>query len=321
MIVVTAEDRPGALVGLKVLALSLARHCPGVELHVFAPAFPVAFERWAGGQRALCLHQTPPGWPSSWSIKPAALLDRLDAGGDAVVWLDADIVLTRDVRATWSRVPAETMMVATETRWPGGGDGSRARTAAFGLEVGRVFPRAINSSVIRVTSAHRSLITAWRDLLQEPAYLDAQARPIEGRPRHLVGDQDALAALIGSARFADLPVKLLEPPSEILHAAWGAYDAYPLAHRLRHVIGGLPPVVHALGRPKPWDAASAGRLSAGLSPYCAVASEYSDALDEPAPWLRPTTTFARACQALTLGHPALRDLPATLAVAVAKRHS
>ncbi|MFM8533648.1 MAG: hypothetical protein ACKOEC_08680, partial [Acidimicrobiia bacterium] len=110
---------------------------------------------------------------------------------------------------------------------------------------------------------------AWRDLLATPAYLDAQSRPVEQRPRHLVGDQDALAALIGSARFRDMPVALLEPPRDILHAAWSTYCWYPLAHRLRHVADGLPPVVHALGLPKPWDAASAGRLSAGLSAYCA----------------------------------------------------
>lgn len=316
MVVCTAEDRAEALIGLKVLALSLARHCPGVELHAFAPSFPTAFIRWAEGQRAVRLHAARPEWRTSWSIKPDVLLDRLDAGHDSVVWMDADVVLTRDVQEAWSRFPPQDLLVASEPRWPEGGDGSELRTLGLGELVGRRFDRAINSSVVRVAPAHRPLLAAWRERLSEPSYLDAQSRPIAERPRHLVGDQDALAGLIGSARFADVPVSLLEPPRDILHAAWSTYSSYPVSHRLRHAINGLPVVVHALGGPKPWEAASAARLSAGLSAYCAVASAYGDAVGELAQWMRPMSAIGRASDAIAFGHPAFRDLLATLAVSI-----
>ncbi|HWI19542.1 MAG TPA: hypothetical protein VNT81_17430 [Vicinamibacterales bacterium] len=315
MIVCTAEDRPHALVGLKLLALSLERHCPGVELHAFSPLFPRAFEQWARTHRSLKLCATRAGWPSSWNTKPTILLDRLDAGFDDVVWIDADVVLTRDFRAAWGALSQDTMVVAGEPASPIGGDGSALRTEAFGFTVGRAFPVAINSAVVRITRTHQPLVAAWRELLQEPAYVLAQAQPVAQRPRHLVSDQDGLAALIGSTRFANVPVKMLQPPLDILHAAWGAYANYPLRHRLRHALTGLPPLVHALGQPKPWDPASAARLSAGLSPYCAVAAAYEEELGEPAPWLHPASAIGRASHAIALGNPALRDLPATLAVA------
>ncbi len=267
MIVCTYEDREDALVGVKILVLSLARHCPDVDVHAFAPACGNAFRQWAGRQPRLRLHTSRPDGPPGWNVKPAVLLDRLAAGHDEVVWLDSDIVLAGDFRPACRGLAPDVCVVAEELPWPSGGDGSAPRTRAFGFDVGRAFPRAINSGVVRVTPAHRALLDAWRELLARSDYLDAQRLKAGERPLHHVGDQDGLAALLGSTGFAAVPVRLLRSPRDILYAGWGPYDGYPLSARLRHLATGLPPLVHAFGAQKPWSAAIARRRSAGLSPY------------------------------------------------------
>lgn len=313
MIVCTYEDRDEVLVGLKLLVLSLARHCHDVEVHAFAPAFGGRFGTWAARQPMLRLFPSHRAWLAGWNVKPAVLLNRLDAGFNEVVWLDSDMVLTRDFRPAWGAVTCDVCVVAEESAWRSGGDSSALRTRSFGFEVGRVFPRAINSGALRVTPAHRPLLVRWGELLAHPEHRKAQAMPIAERPLHRKGDQDVLAALLGSTTFATVPVRALRPPRDILHTGWGVYESYPIRDRLTHVIAGLPPLVHAFGQPKPWSAASAARHSAGLSPYCAAAARYDADLDEPAPWLRPGTAWGRLAHTLALGSPSLRDLPATLA--------
>jgi hypothetical protein len=251
MIVCSYEDRAEALVGLKILVLGLARHCPGVEVHAFAPAAGDSFREWAARQSWLRLLAGWPAGPGGWSAKPAVLIDTLDAGFDEVVWLDSDIVLARDFRPAWGTLAADTCVVAVESPRRSGGDSSETRTEAFGLAVGRVFPRAINSAALRFTPAHRPLLERWRDLLAHPVYREAQTRPIADRPAHLTGDQDVLAALLGSKLFAGVPVRTLAPPHDILHTGWGVYDSYPIRDRLVHVACGLPLLVHAVGQPKP----------------------------------------------------------------------
>ena len=106
---------------------------------------------------------------------------------------------------------------------------------------------------------------------------------------------------------------------DILHYACDVYESYPVRDRLQHLVFGLPPFVHAIGQPKPWSASSAGRKSAGLSPYCAVALRYRMNVDEPATWMKPRTLYGRLAHGLALGQPSLRDLPAVLAVRLKRR--
>lgn len=314
MIICTYEDRPMALTGLKLLVLSVTRHCPDLEIHAFAPVFDEGFRSWARRYSNLRLLPSPTAGLLGWNVKPTLLADRLDAGFEEVVWLDSDIVITRDFRRSWGTLARDVCVVAEEFRWPNGGDSSATRTRALGLERGRVFGRAINSGVIRVTPAHRSLVTRWAALLAHPDYQAAQARPIGDRPLHQKSDQDVLAGLLGSKTFADIPVRRLSPPHDILYCGWDMYESYPLRDRLVNATGGLPPLVHAIGLQKPWFPAIATRKSAGLSPYCAAAVSYEKDLGEPATWMRPRTPVARLLHALALGNPGLRDLPAALAV-------
>jgi len=319
MIACTYEDRSSARPGLELLAVSLAHRCPGVALHVFVPAPDPDLRAWARRFEQVELFEAPPRWPTGWSVKPWLLLDRLEAGFREVLWLDTDVLVTGDLPRAWGGVPAERLVVAEETASWRDGPASPPRTRGFGLEVGRVLPRPLSSSVLRVTREHRPLLLHWCELLEGRAYRRAQARPLPERPPHLEGDQDALAALLGSTEHGSLPLHVLRPPRDIVHFCWDRYASFPLRHRLITLARGMPPLLHAYGRVKPWSAEHAARRSAGLSPYDIAARPYRDALSAPASWMLPRTRDARRIDALLRGNPSLCDLPTALASAWSRR--
>src|SRR3712207_4014819 len=112
---------------------------------------------------------------------------------------------------------------------------------------GRRLPATANTSVLRVTPHHTGLLEEWRSLLRSTEYQSAQLRPWDERPTHLMGDQDVLTALLSSADFADVPVRMLRRDVDIAHC-FGSAGYLPL-QRVRAVVRGqrLPPLVHAQG--------------------------------------------------------------------------
>lgn len=112
MIVCTSEDRASSLVALQVLVVSLARHCPDIDVHACVPAATDDFLHWADRHPTLRLLPHRAEWPTGWNIKPTLLANRLAAGHDEVVWLDTDIAVTRDFRPSWPT--DDTLVVAEE---------------------------------------------------------------------------------------------------------------------------------------------------------------------------------------------------------------
>ena len=107
---------------------------------------------------------------------------------------------------------------------------------------------------------------------------------------HLVGDQEVLTALLGSARFAGVPLHLLRQGVDIAQCS-GPAGYSPGARVRRALAGEEPALIHAMGR-KPWEAAALPgargayeRLHAAQSPYTLAARRYAAELDEPAQWL------------------------------------
>jgi hypothetical protein len=303
MIACTYEDRKTALIGLKLLVLSLARHCPDLPLHVYCPQPGVAFEEWAGRQPNVCLLNPPSGIIGGWDVKPNLLLHRLNAGFDEVLWLDTDLVLTRDLRDSFGQMTEQTFVATEEHRWVTG-HGTTERTERLGLPVGRLLPNTICSCVLRITSFHRPLLEQWHTALQRADYRKTQGQPFDERDWALGSDQDVLSGLLGSTRFASVPLRLLRSGREIAHCF--CRQGYAVRDRLRNLLTGLPPLVHAQG-PKPWELP--GVLFAELSPYCSASLPFASQLSEPAPWLRPRTLLARILNTLAFGNPNLRDLP------------
>jgi len=307
MIVCAYEDRPMALVGLKLLVLSLARQSPGLKVHLYSSVSNESFQSWIGRQPNVDVFAPPANCLEGWDVKPTLLLDLFDAGHDEVVWMDTDLIVTRDVRSLLEDLSEEVFVAAEEHPWVAGNGNSR-RTTYLGLEVGRVFPRTLNAGFLRVTPFHRPLLERWNLLLRRPDYRASQKLPYEERRWYLGCDQDLLSGLLGSTEFAHIPVKLLRAGPDI--AQCFCNRGYTVSNRFRNLFTGLPPLVHGQG-PKPWELTDV--LFAELSPYCAAAWPYKNQLEEPTGWMRPRSRLARMLNGLALGNPNLRDMPLVVA--------
>lgn len=320
------EDRPHALVGVKLVVLSLARRSPGLRVAVTVPGASTAFRRWVAAQDNAELHPLNLD-ATGWNVKPWLLLHHLHAGNPRVVWLDADVIVTGDLEALLDRLPAQALVVAQDVWW-GRAQGRPDRTLAWGLVPGRILPVTANTALVGVSPAHVPLLEAWAGLLATKSYRYAQTLEWQERPLHLWGDQEVLTALLGAEAWRHVEVAFLRRGRDIAQC-YGAGSFTPaerLALRLRRQ---LPVLVHAMG-PKPWepqptswDRTLCGRFWAAverghqhLSPYCWAAFSYRDQLGSEVHWSELHGMGARLA-AVVGDDPLLRELP--LAVIDASR--
>jgi hypothetical protein len=307
MIVCSYEDRPTDLVGLKLLVSSLRRHVPGVAVYICCPNAPPAFQRWIAARPGVQLDQTVHPTLKGWNVKPALLLRLLDAGHDDVIWMDSDLIVAGDFRGLIE--DDQSLVLTNEIAWNPRKE-SLLRTRSWNLPPARTVPPIVNSAFIRVTPSYRPLIAEWARLMTTPEYQAVQRLPIGERPTHMLGDQDVLTALLGSAEFSDLRVRFLRRGREIIHDTEGGY---PPLDRLANLMGPMPPLVHAQAY-KPWrfptppaPLDAPGRyyhfLHVETSPYSYLAREYRDELDEPTPYLDMHSLYGKAADAVARGNP------------------
>lgn len=299
------EDRDIGAIGIKLLAISLAEHEPGATLHVFGSRLSPDLQRWLSEAANVVLHEGE--LPSSgWNVKPACLLHLLDSGLDEVVWVDTDILLTAPLSPILSGHPAETLVVA-EDFFTFCRKDAVDRARGWGLPVGRQLPRRPNSCVVRATAHHRDLLCAWQALLEREDYVAGQTRPRDERPFFMVGDQEALSALLASVDFASIPLRFLLDGRDVAHVCVG--DGYLPNERVANVWRGTPPVLHSCG-PKPWYPEEAPLLYQQLNPYRMVARRYAAQLDaSEVEWLYRDSAMARGMMALFRDDPNLAGLP------------
>ncbi|MDB5311156.1 MAG: hypothetical protein JWO38_5358 [Gemmataceae bacterium] len=316
-----AEDRVTEEVGLRFAVASLARACPSARAVIFRPSPAADFRAWLGRyERVKLVTETLPGG-ASWNCKPHALL-RLLEDADEVVWVDSDMIVTRDPSYLFDRLgPGE--LVGTEEPPSHHNQGWALRTAGWRLAPGRDSPVTLNSSIVRVTRAHIPLLRRWGELQENPAYLAAQRAPFSERPPYFMGGQDVLNALLGSAEFAHVPVQYLRIGKEIIHC--GGALGYPLGRRLGGLGRRVPPFLHAIAG-KPWVVfhphylkthggwfAFNRRLLQETSPYVAAARRLRAEVGVPCPWLDVRSVPGAVLRAAGLGHFALLGLPLTAA--------
>ena len=250
----------------------------------------------------------------SYDVKPSVLLDGLNSGVEACLWLDTDVLINGNL--DFLAAEREDTVIVTQDPWEYA-DGSTFRCGSWGLQAGRSLPGPLNSAVVRVTALHRPMLEAWHALLSTEVYLAEQAKPIPLRDRNILGDQDALSALLASQQFAGVPVRRLRHASEILqHHGAGAYGFAQRWQTLRH---GLPPLIHAMGTVKPWKMPDRPSLTGQprvyyervyleLSPYLHLARQYRAELQEEAAWLDIQTIAGRLATIATVNQPALKGL-------------
>jgi hypothetical protein len=314
--VLVFDTRPEAQIGVRLAVASLRRHLPAAQVWVAVPDAPEALLRWLRDQPRVVVREAGHHAGMRWEAKPTLLLEAL-AEVPEVLWFDSDIVATAEL-GPLVLGDAEDVLVATEETAYGQAQGGAHRTSAWGLPVGRSLPTTVNTGIVRATRHHVGLLEAWRALLATPEFVDAQARPWHERPLHVLSDQEVLTALLGSADFAAVPLRLLRRGTDIAQC-FGPAGFTPL-ERLRDRT--LPPLVHAMGHkpwapPDPaWASSASGRLRTcydrahcELEPYGWVAEGYADEVGDDLSWARTRHATARVMAALTRDHPVYRELP------------
>jgi hypothetical protein len=316
-----AEDRADLEIGLRLAILSLSKHCPGTPIFVYRPLLVPQFAEWVRQFPQVRWFPHAPEGANSWNCKPQALKPVLADGYGSVIWLDSDMIVTRDCRPLFKNLDDDTLAVAQEpASLPF--RGTAIRTRAWKLEVGRALPFTLNSSVLRVTKRHAALLERWIECLADPRYLASQSKSLEERPIHMASDQDILNALIGSADFAETPVHVFRSAVDIIHA--GGALGYSWKERLRGLSKPKPTFLHATaGKPWLWLGGAPywsqrtffswhRRLLQETSPYLFEARRYRSQLAENTRWMEKRTGMGTLLRLLGFGHFALRGLPLSM---------
>lgn len=322
MLIGTYEERESALLGAKLLALSLQKYCPDLRLVIFIPDFRLEefadFLTWSKSQSNIEVRPISCG--SSWMSyngKPFVLKTLLQES-DVACWIDTDIILNGDFRELLQDVSKDTVVAAEESSRLKNQSGL-ARTIGWGLQPGRLIEGVICSGFVQVSRGHLELLDAWQKMLDDPTYIEAQKSP--NPPPHLWGDQDLLTALLCSKAFEHLPVKLFRRGFDIVQDIPG--KGYSVQERVINVLRRRePPLIHAQGDCKPWLSQDQNhstlkenmmalllRTNVELSPYFSEARKYRGLLAEPASCLEFKSPLARFFRFIALGNSALQGLP------------
>lgn len=318
---VAYEDRSDAMVGVQLLALSLAKYSPNFRLDVYSPFSPLrtsavdlANVRWV---------ETTDLVGQGWNVKPTILLRALEQS-DQVLWIDSDVIVIAPVETMLQRVPTEGMIVSTEYPDPTG-ILSAVRAEGHGLKLGRKFPHSINSGVMLLDRRHQALLLDWQALLSGKAYQNARKLNAKDRPIHLVGDQDVLWALLSSEEHRRIDVDFFEVGRDIIMHAGG--NGYTIQNRIKTLLGARPSLVHSYGAFKPWMSYERGQLSRAqyinlvcneLSPYHKAAQVYANLLGNPE-WLKHRTKLAVVLDRVFLGNVELRGMPLAVLAMLAEK--
>lgn len=298
----TFEDREQDLPALMLLAVSLHRASPGSRLHIPARDLGARALDWLDRQPNVVLHRDLWSEDTFWNIKPHLLEQMLARGIPRITWLDADLMLTADPARRFD-LPDDTILVAQEgfrSRYAGTG----GRTIALGRAIARELGYTVNSCVVSVTARHAPLLDRWKSILRSDLYQTADRR-------FILGDQDVLGGLLGSAEFSHMPVAALRTARDIAHDMLpGDFGAF---RRIATLARGEPQFVHAQGR-KTWRYARGSAEAMALQSQLSLHRHWARTLlpDLPADqtgWITDDGAVSRAMTRLFPTRPSLRGLP------------
>lgn len=319
MIAIIFEDRTSDLIAVKLLLLSMRQHSPWLPAVVACPSADSAFADWVRALGpAYVLRTDLKGDLGSWDAKPSLLKQMLLEGHDRVVWMDSDLLLTRDIRALFTPGSSDEI-ISTEEPWASANRTAAERALGHGFKLGRAIPTTLNTSILSVSHAHMELLDAWDLILHSKPYRDAQSLPILSRPIHLFTDQDVMSALLCSERFSGIPLRQLRDGIDIAHCL--GLDGFRAIHRVRAAFCGVPSIIHAQGR-KPWRGDPNARpLHLDVSPYASLSRDYATGLPsmDCVAWMEPKTFLGRALSAICFRSPTLPGVLPALPQEFARR--
>jgi hypothetical protein len=293
---------------LILMGESLCSVDQSVSLHLTVPDAPAKVREWAASRPEVELStETLPGL-SGWNIKPSLLLKELDAGWEAPLWLDSDMIVSQPISKVVQRYSRRALVLAEEwTDAP-----PLAIAEGWGLKSKRPIS-VVNNCFVRVTQAHRPMMERWREMLHDARYRAAQATPYGQRPKHFLHDGWPLIALLECEEFADVEYDFIRRNGEIAQCAGSS--GYRPTQRIMDVFRGLPALIHGLGR-KPWEEAtgSGGRrlllgVATDVSPYVLASRRVAKKLKMRPDWMEARTLPGKVLRGLTGGHPGLAGLP------------
>jgi hypothetical protein len=300
------ENRKGAFVAVKLLALSLERHCRDFKLFLGVTELDPDFCRWARehAPHVSLIEMAPFVQGSSLKhIKPLLILHLFERGITDVTWLDTDLLILRDLEPLLAGLDDDTILVAQE---------ERAREFEFnaklldhyGLKPLRPLSCHVNSCVIRVTARHRPLMEKFLACLLDPVFVEQQSKPPGEKIADFAFEQDILQMLLssrGAGWTPEFPVQfILKGPGIIQELG---VTTYKLRNRLRNGLGLRRPwMVHVPGT-KPWCPDAGSRRRRAASVYSAFASAYRDQVQEDMSWINSAGLSSRIARWLSFGQP------------------
>jgi hypothetical protein len=137
----------------------------------------------------------------------------------------------------------------------------------------------------------------------------------------MIGDQEVLTGLLGSAAFKDVPIKFLKRGTEIAQCMGPA--GFTPTERIKSFLSITPALIHSMGT-KPWLRGAAPPklglnlvslrklydfLHAELGPYSAVAREHRIFLGEDSDWLILSSSTGKVLSAVFRDNIVLKEMP------------
>jgi hypothetical protein len=280
--------------------MSLNKHCGKLPINVFYPPTGSDFQLWIRSYPQVTLHAASPPGAQGWNVKPQALLYLMDRGFDEIVWIDSDVIITRDFTQTLGLLDPCVIAIAEEALWGWRDDSDALRARLWGFDVGRALPFTLNTGVLRVTRLHYKVLQQWREILESNEYRNVQQATWDNRPVHMKGDQDVLTAILSSAQCAHVPLRILARGKDIVQY-FGLYG-YTAYERAYNILCDSTMFIHSQGI-KPWlePWATSRRRSfrqyiesvyLDLSPYTLAAKSYRAELDCECSWMTPHFKFS-----------------------------
>ena len=303
------EDRAIGMDSLILMGESLCSVDQAVSLHLTVPDAPAKVREWAASRPEVELSTERLPELSGWNIKPSLLLKELDAGWEAPLWLDSDMIVSQPISKVVQRYSRDALLLAEEwTDAP-----PLAIAEGWGLKSKRPIG-VVNNCFVRVTQAHRPMMERWRAMLHDPRYRAAQAMPYDRRPKHFLHDGWPLIALLECAEFADVEYDFIRRNGEIAQCAGSS--GYRPTQRIIDVFRGLPALIHGLGR-KPWEPSATGSgaqrllldLATDVSPYVLASRKVARKLRMNPSWVEARTLPGKVLRGVTGGHPGMAGLP------------
>ena len=301
----TFENRPDSWIGLKLLALSLERHCRDFTLCVGMVEGQEELAKWLR-RRAPHVVQVPmpafrDAW-SVWSVKPRLMLQLFEQGYTDVTWLDADLIILRDLAPLLAPLDDNTVLMARELDYPF--EFNRPVLEAYGLEPHRELAGGVNTCLMRMTPRHRPLLQELIRRMDAPFFREQTNLPPAQRMIKWHYDQTIMEMLLtcGDDSFTSSAAVELIPAGTGVIQELGA-TRYYLKDRLLNGLGlNRPWMVHCLGL-KPWDPQPRAQSVRTDSVFSTFAEQYRAEVDEPMLWTNLGGWINRVSRVLSLGQP------------------